>query len=1032
MSNETGAKSLNNIIDGKKFCIPMYQRNYKWNSDVAEKLVTDIISSYEIKNDTNKSLGLITLYHDENKKKYDVIDGQQRFTTLAILLTLLNSEKNIDLAFERDDDNDNKRSLAVKEKCDCACTDVNRINRNRKKMLEVLRNKYGDDSKIPKSALACYILNHVIMLSSIVNTLPVEEFMNLNAYKTAFSICDHIRANLIALNSFHKDDLEKENVAPILARCLSNHSYKTAVAILYNELQKKLYEIEKEEGTYKSVYDLLKAPEIVIEPGQESRINILFGAMLKPGAQNYDSGEITENLDFWIKMLQRLAFVNKILDELKEEFDRGEYHSFKQIDDYQKLTKKSFIREVFDGIDNDWDSQTLAKEIQKYTNIDSVIIRCLQQDSKKLANRYLEAFVYSNVNSESFKQADNEKWKKVALAQMPLEDVVEEISGCGRYIIDRYEIEHREDLNVNIDIPPVLDLEDRENINFGGSLDLQESDEISVGKLFEYKIRIPVIQRDYCMGARITGKNDFLSFLLDGYEKDMNDSNLGKLSASTVLLSVSEVNDNNKILYIFDGQQRTFTLYNILKYCGCEMKEYNFVGRESENRDIESNSHGSPYSKAAVDNLKCILEKKIKDKKDFAEYIKEKVFLKVKIVDNVSGAEQFFMDINGGVALKKYEIYKAMLCDRLSKLGKTDVVRKIENKWLDFFYKYRKDYLKVVNIENDERDDEELLEIRFIEYVCRFVYRMNHYGATYEDIWEKNESGEFDKKDEKKYGKSDSCNECEELLSFDEIESKGDLIAKLSYISDLNENDIDNVCTIMEAITSDELKKGEDCSIEFESEWLQTNSKNDGVFIYRLTCKGNKQKILDKMDYYVMRFIWSLTEGNREILEKYYRYKDIGGLVKICDDDQIMRDIILTILQKDIHGDAYPYQLYWGNINYFYCGYNHNGNNASNVANKSINNKYVKEIPAYYYNELPYEDKCVRLQYLQEKARPENSNDALFFALVKNNFVGQIKYEDGKNSNVCLLSGDLSGYKCTNRTEAYCLVYITDKIKKCD
>lgn len=1030
MSNETGAKSLNDIISDKEFCIPMYQRNYKWNSDVAEKLVMDIISSYEMKNDTKKSLGLITLFYDEINKKYDVIDGQQRFTTLAILLNLLKSQKTIALTFERDVEDDKKRSKAVNGELgkDVECTDVNRINRNRNKMYEVLIKRYGEDSKIPKCELAKYVLYNVIMLCSIVNTLPVEEFMNLNAYKTAFSICDHVRANLIALNSFHKDELEKENVAPILARCLSKHSYKTAVAILYNELQKKLYEVEKKEGTYKSVYALLKAPEIVIEPGQESRINILFGAMLKPGAQNYDSGEITENLDFWIKMLQKLAFVNKLLDELKEEFDRGEYHSFKQIDDYQKLTKKSFIREVFDGIDNDWDSQTLAKEIQKYTNIDSVIISCLQQDSKKLANRYLEAFVYSDVNSETLKQADNENWKKVALAQMPLEDVVEEISGCGRYIIDRYEIEHREDLNVNIDIPPVLDLEDRENINFGGSLDLQESDEISVGKLFEYNIRIPVIQRDYCMGARITGENDFLSFLLDGYKK-----NLEKLSASTVLLSVSEENDNNKTLYIFDGQQRTFTLYNILKYCRCKMSEYNFVGRESEIKDSESNSYGSPYSKAAVENLKFILEKKITDKDGFANYIKENVFLKVKIVDNVSGAEQFFMDINGGVALKKYEIYKAMLCDRLSKLGRTDVVKKIENEWLDFFYKYRKDYLGVSGIAEDEKDDEELLEIRFIEYVCRFVYRMNHYGAIYEDIWVKNESDKFHKNDDQKYGKSDICNKSEELLTFDEIESKGDLVAKLSYISDLNENDIKNVYTIMEAITSYEIKKGEDCSINVENKWLQTSSKKDGVLIIRLKCEGNKQTILDKMNYYVMQFIWSLTEGNREILEKYYRYKGIRDLVKICDDDQIMRDIILSVLRKDIHGDAYPYQLYWSNTNYFYCGYNnHNGNGTLGVAKKHMENKYVKEIPAYYFDELKDGDKYVRLQYLQEKTCSEKSNDNLFFALVKNNFDGQIKYEDGRNSNVCLLSGDLSEYECTNRTEAYCLVYITDKIKKCD
>lgn len=87
--------------------------------------------------------------------------------------------------------------------------------------------------------------------------------------------------------------------------------------------------------------------------------------------------------------------------------------------------------------------------------------------------------------------------------------------------------------------------------------------------------------------------------------------------------------------------------------------------------------------------------------------------LKVKIVNSVSGAEQFFMDINSGVALKPYEIYKAMLCDRLSKIQKGNVVRKIENKWLDFFYSYRKKYLGVSDIKENEEDEEELLEIRF-------------------------------------------------------------------------------------------------------------------------------------------------------------------------------------------------------------------------------------------------------------------------------------------------------------------------------
>ena len=50
MSNETGVIPLRNLIK-KKFRIPMYQRNYKWNKEVAKKLVEDIIDSYNRKID---------------------------------------------------------------------------------------------------------------------------------------------------------------------------------------------------------------------------------------------------------------------------------------------------------------------------------------------------------------------------------------------------------------------------------------------------------------------------------------------------------------------------------------------------------------------------------------------------------------------------------------------------------------------------------------------------------------------------------------------------------------------------------------------------------------------------------------------------------------------------------------------------------------------------------------------------------------------------------------------------------------------
>lgn len=1081
-SSENSAKTLGDIIKKKKFVIPMYQRNYKWNTSVVIKLVDDILDCYNRSKKENniqisKSLGLLTLYKkDEKDTTYYVIDGQQRFTTLSILLSVLhtNAESNIDLEFERDKSVCKKRRKAITgecpdecpdkrlDKCLNKCTDVNRINRNKEAICNKLENNVnaGEYDKIAK-----FILNNVIMLCSIVNEQPVEEFMNLNAYKTAFSISDHIRANLISLNSFYKEEMSKGEYGPILARCLSKKTYKTAVAILYNNIQEKLYDVQKkdENGTYKSIYDLLKEPKEILDPDKEARINIIFRGMLDKEAQNYASGEITENFDYWIKMLQKLAYVNKLLDELKNELNSGEFHSFKQIDDYQKMTGKSFVLEVFDGIcklDEDWNSQILAKEIQKYSNVDSVLIRCLNQDSKKLANRYLEAFVYSNVNEETIKKADNESGEKIKLSQMAMDEVVDEISGCGRFVVDRYEREHREDLDMTITIPPVIDLEDRENVNFGGSLkagEIEGGDLIKIGDLFNHNIKIPVIQRDYCMGARITGKNDFLDYLISGFEKNEKKEKGKKesLIASTILISISK----DGSIYIFDGQQRTFTLYNILKYCNNkdeERKSYSFIGRTEENANDTGNC-GSPYSKQAVDNLNKILEQKIEENKDdFASYIKDNVKLKVKIVESVSGAEQFFMDINGGVALEKYEIFKAMLCNRLAVLDGfdgLDVIRNIENEWLDFFYKYRRDYLGSKDIQKDESDIEELLEIRFIEFVCRFVYQMNHLGAKYEDIWIKN-GDEFSKLNDSTYGNENIIKDStlSRPKSFDEIGSKGEMVTGLSYIDVLDVQDFEMIRSVLNEITKiDNTSNDEIPDISLEEKKIATNSTDGSVTICGLKQEGTKQDVLKNKGYYIKRFIWSLVDENRRILKNYYRYENDERIIeKIYDHDQIMRDILLSILKKDVQGDVrgyvqgdvqgyvyvYPYQINEKKCNIIYCGYRHNEDNGYktlNVGKREVEYNCIKEIPAYYYNEIDKKinndsEQIVRLRYLQDKSGQQKDNYK--FALVKNKVKNQIEYEDKTNSNICLANNFLDNVECINRTEAYCITYIERYITK--
>lgn len=78
--------NLKNIFVGSKYIIPIYQRNYAWEKDEIEQLLADIY-------DSNERYYLGSLIVDEiAPKTFSVIDGQQRLTTLFLLLTFLRDE----------------------------------------------------------------------------------------------------------------------------------------------------------------------------------------------------------------------------------------------------------------------------------------------------------------------------------------------------------------------------------------------------------------------------------------------------------------------------------------------------------------------------------------------------------------------------------------------------------------------------------------------------------------------------------------------------------------------------------------------------------------------------------------------------------------------------------------------------------------------------------------------------------------------------------------------------------------------------
>lgn len=75
------------------YTIPAYQRPYAWTEEETEILFDDLYDFYTDESDEeNYFLGSIVLIKDDDKPASEVIDGQQRLTTLTILLAALTSK----------------------------------------------------------------------------------------------------------------------------------------------------------------------------------------------------------------------------------------------------------------------------------------------------------------------------------------------------------------------------------------------------------------------------------------------------------------------------------------------------------------------------------------------------------------------------------------------------------------------------------------------------------------------------------------------------------------------------------------------------------------------------------------------------------------------------------------------------------------------------------------------------------------------------------------------------------------------------
>ena len=104
------------IIDGDQnifttdntYLIPLYQREYAWREVQIKQLIDDI---NEVDDKKKYYIGSL-IVHNRGNNNLEIIDGQQRLTTLFLLLNCLNVKTKVSLIFEcRDRSNDTLKNI---------------------------------------------------------------------------------------------------------------------------------------------------------------------------------------------------------------------------------------------------------------------------------------------------------------------------------------------------------------------------------------------------------------------------------------------------------------------------------------------------------------------------------------------------------------------------------------------------------------------------------------------------------------------------------------------------------------------------------------------------------------------------------------------------------------------------------------------------------------------------------------------------------------------------------------------------------
>jgi len=252
------------------FNIPIYQRPYAWNAKEVEVLLMDFYNAFESDKESYYIGNIVTSISSE---KQDIVDGQQRFTTLFLIGVIAKWDKNIQLEYEiRENDREFleyivNNNFKEKEKYD----DINsNLIENLKFIENVFENERigeGNSSVEIKNieTFSQWIYTNVkFILTQLSGDIDVQKYFEVMNNRGVQLEKHHIlKANL--LHTIDNDD-EKKRYAKIWDYCSDMNVYLEEYILKDEDNTEKIKEVRKK---------LLKNPIDSFDTNNNTEIKLL-------------------------------------------------------------------------------------------------------------------------------------------------------------------------------------------------------------------------------------------------------------------------------------------------------------------------------------------------------------------------------------------------------------------------------------------------------------------------------------------------------------------------------------------------------------------------------------------------------------------------------------------------------------------------------------------------------------------------------------------------------------------------------------